>query len=77
MRKRDTTTRCFVCIEIGHLFKNCMNQGRIEDGKKEKDNNIRKKIRKQWVHKSPENASHNTKIVDTQVNELDGTIIST
>lgn len=33
MRKRDTTKRCFICIELGHLAKNCMNTERIEDEK--------------------------------------------
>ena len=42
LRKRDTTRRCFICTELGHLAKNCMNTGRIEDEKKEKDDNIRK-----------------------------------
>ena len=40
MRKRDTTKRCFTCTELGHLAKNCMNIGRIEDEKKEKANKI-------------------------------------
>ena len=44
MRKKDTTKICFICIELGHLSKNYMNIGRIEDEKKEKDDNIRKKI---------------------------------
>jgi len=47
MRTRDTTTSCFICIEIGHLAKRCMNIGRIEDEKKAKANNIRKKMRQQ------------------------------
>ena len=25
MRKRNTTKRCFICIELGHLSKNCIN----------------------------------------------------
>ena len=41
-RKRDTTIRCYTCIEPGHLAKNCMKIGRVEDEKKEKTNNIRK-----------------------------------
>ena len=40
MRKRDTTKRCFICIELGHLAKSYMNTGRIEDEKKEKVDNI-------------------------------------
>ena len=40
MRKRDTAKRCFFCIELGHLAKNCMNIGRIEDEKKAKVDNI-------------------------------------
>ena len=43
MSKRDTTRRCFICTKLGHLAKNYMNIGRIEDEKKEKDDNIRKK----------------------------------
>ena len=42
MRTRDTTKRCFICIELGHLAKNYMNTRRIEDEKKEKAKNIRK-----------------------------------
>ena len=40
MRKRDTTKRCFTCTKLGHLAKNCMNTGWIEDEKKEKTDNI-------------------------------------
>ena len=42
MRIRDTSRRCFMCIEPGHLNKNYMNTRRIEDEKKEIDDNIRK-----------------------------------
>ena len=42
MRKRDTTKRLFICIDLGHLAKNYMNIGRIEDEKKEKAENTRK-----------------------------------
>ena len=59
MRKRDTTKRCFICTELGHLAKNCVNTRRIEDEKKAKDDNIRKQMRQQWVPKSTENASPN------------------
>ena len=45
MRKRDTTKRCFICIELGHLAKNYMNTGRIEYEKKAKDDNIQKYMR--------------------------------
>ena len=45
MRKRDTTKRCFICIELGHLAKNYMNSGRTKDEKKKKANNIRKQMR--------------------------------
>ena len=57
MRTRDTTRRCFICSELGHVAKNCMNIGRIEDEKKAKDDNIRKQMRQQWVPKSSKNAS--------------------
>ena len=33
MRKRDTTKRCFVYIELGHLAKNYMKRGRVKDEK--------------------------------------------
>ena len=56
MRKRDTTKRCFICIELGHLAKNYMNTRRIEDEKKGKAENIRKQMRQQWIPKSSENA---------------------
>ena len=49
MRKRDTTKRCFIDIELGHLAKNCMNIGRIEDEKKARANNIKKQMRQQWI----------------------------
>ena len=42
MRKRDTTKRCFICTELGHLAKNCMNTRRIEDEKKENTDNLTK-----------------------------------
>ena len=42
MRRKDTTIRCYTCIELGHIAKNCMNIGRIEDEKKEKVEKIRK-----------------------------------
>lgn len=45
MRKIDTTKICFICTELRHLSKNCMNTGRIEDDKKAKANNIRKQMR--------------------------------
>ena len=45
MRKRDTTKICFICTKLGHLAKNYMNTRRIEDEKKAKDDNIRKKMR--------------------------------
>ena len=40
MRKEDTTKRCLTYIELGHLAKYCMNTGKIEDEKKENDDNI-------------------------------------
>lgn len=42
MRKKDTTKRYFICIELGNLDKKSMNIGRIEDEKKSKANNIKK-----------------------------------
>ena len=52
MIKRDTTKTCFTCTELGHLAKNCMNTGRIENEKKEKDDNIHKQMRQKWNPKS-------------------------
>ena len=40
MTKKDTTKRCFICREPGHLSKNYMNSRRIEDEKKAKADNI-------------------------------------
>ena len=57
MKIGNTTRRCFICIELGHLAKNCMNSRRIKDEKKEKDDNIRKKMKQQWVPKSSKNTS--------------------
>ena len=51
MRTRDTTRRCFIFIELGHLSKNCMDTRRIEDEKKAKADNIRKQVRQQWIPK--------------------------
>ena len=76
MRKRDTTKRCFICIQLGHLSNNYMNKGRIEDEKKNKAENIRKKMRQQWVPKSPENANQDHEVNDIQVKELDDSNIS-
>ena len=59
MRKRDTTRRCFICKELGHLAKNCMNTRRIGDEKKTKADNIQKWMRQKWVPKSTKNASPN------------------
>ena len=42
MRKRDTTKKYFICIELGHLAKNFINRERIKDEKKAKANNIKK-----------------------------------
>ena len=41
MRKRDPTKRCSICTKLGHLVRNYMNQGKFENEKKEKDDNIR------------------------------------
>ena len=57
MRKRDTTKRCFIFTQLGHLTKNYMNIERIEDEKKARDDNIRKQMRHQWIPKSLGNAS--------------------
>ena len=54
LRKRDTIIRCFKCTKLGHIAKNCMNVGEVEDGKKEKIDSIRKQMRQQWIPKSTE-----------------------
>ena len=46
LRKRDTTIRCYTCTKLGHIARNCMNIERVEDEKKNKANNIRKKMKK-------------------------------
>ena len=56
MRTRDTTRRCFICTKLGHLAKNCMNTRRIEDEKKAKVDNIKKKMRQHWIPKSSKTA---------------------
>ena len=75
MRKRDTTRRCLICIELGHLAKNCMNTRRFEDEKKAKDDNIKKQMRHQWILKSFENASLSNE--EYVIQELGDSIIST
>ena len=45
IRKKDTTKISFTCTKLGHLSKNCMNTRRIEDEKKAKADNIKKKMR--------------------------------
>ena len=57
MSKRDTTKRCFICTELGHLIKKCMNTGRIEDEKKAKVDNIQKQMRQQWFPMSTKDTS--------------------
>ena len=57
MRRKDTTIRCYTCTELGHIAKNCMNIGRIEDEKKAKEDNIKKQMRQQWIPKSIKHAS--------------------
>ena len=74
LRKRDTTKRCFICIELDHHAKKCMNTRRIEDEKKGRDDNIRKQMRQQWIPKSLDNASLRNNEPITQ--ELGDTTIS-
>ena len=57
MRKREITKRCFTCTKLGHLAKNCMNTGRIEDEKKAKVDNIQKQMRQRWIPKSTKDNS--------------------
>ena len=46
MRTRCTCKRYYICTKLGHLAKNYMKTGKIEDEKKAKDDNIRKHMRK-------------------------------
>ena len=73
MRTRDATRRCFIYTKIGHLAKNYMNTGRIEDEKKEKADNIKKQMRQQWIPKPSRNTSPSKNDHVTQ--ELGDTII--
>ena len=57
VRRKDTTISCYTCTELGHIAKNYMNIGRIMDERKEKEDNIKKNMRHQWIPKSTENAS--------------------
>ena len=57
MRRKYTTIRCYTCIELGYISKNCMNTSRIKDEKKAKADNIRKKMRQQWIPKSTKKTS--------------------
>ena len=75
MRRKDTTIRCYTCIGLGHIAKNCMNTGRIEDEKKEQVDNIRKQMMQQWLPKSTEHASSSNDSHVTQ--EVGDSTIST
>lgn len=75
LRKRDTTRRCFICTELGHLAKNYMNTQRVEDEKKAKADNVRKQMRQQWIPKSVENGNMSNDEHVTQ--ELGDSSIST
>ena len=44
-KEEDTTVRCYTHKKLGHIAKNCMNIGRIEDEKKARANNIGKQMR--------------------------------
>ena len=66
MRKRDTTRRCFIYIELGYLAKNCINTRGIDDEKKAKANNIKRQMKQKWIQKSPMNASLSHEVYVTQ-----------
>ncbi|OYD06034.1 hypothetical protein CHM34_18485 [Paludifilum halophilum] len=51
--------RCYTCTKLGHIAKNCMNIGRVEDEKKTKADNIQKQMRQQCIPKSTEQDSSN------------------
>ena len=55
----DSTIRCYTCTEIGHIAKNYMNIGKIEDEKKIKADIIRKQIRQEWIPKTTKEKSSN------------------
>ena len=75
IRKRDTTKRCFICIEIGHVSMKCINIRIIEDEKKARANNIKKKMRHQWIPKPLGNTSQSK--IEHVTQELGDTTIST
>ena len=75
MRKRDSTRRCFICIELGNIAKNYMNTRRIEDEKKAKAENIRKQMRQQWIPKSSEDRiSRNEDIIPSNSDDTNEAI---
>lgn len=76
LRKRNPTKRCYLCKELGHLAKKCMNIGKVEDEKKSKANNIMTQMKQKWVRKYPKNSCKNSEVIDTQSNELGDLIIS-
>ena len=73
LRKMDSTVRCYTCTEIGHIAKNCINIGKIDDERKAKTHNIRKKMRQQLIPKTTEETSSNHERNVTQ--EMGGSIL--
>ena len=57
LRRKDTTIRCYTCTKLGHITKNCKNIGKVEDEKKEKVDNITKKMRQKWIPKPTKKTS--------------------
>ena len=76
MRKRDPTKIFFLCTKLGHLARNCINQGKVEDKRKAKDDNIRSQMKQQWIKKYLDNTNQSPKNIDTQINELGNSTIS-
>ena len=54
-----------------------MNQGRVEDKKKARDDNIKSQMRQKWVRKFLENANESNETIDTKLNKLGESTIST
>lgn len=68
-RKRNPTKRCYVCKELGHLERNCMNQDNVNNNEENKGNTkideIKTQRNQQWIRKSPKSSSQNSKVIDT------------
>ena len=63
-RKKDSTIRCYTFTELGHISKNYMNIRKVQDKKKARADNIRKKMKQQWIPKTNEetNSNHGSEV---------------